>query len=255
MMDGILGLIGTFGYIVVFLVVMAESAGLPLPGETSLLIAAALAATGHLNIVGVIVAAATAAIIGDTGGYWVGRKFGIALLRRYGKVFRFEEEKLVKAEEFFAKHGEKTVFFGRFVPVGRIFSAVLAGVGRMHYRRFLAWNASGGIVWATLMGSLGYIFGHNLPLIENIVQKGGLALLIGLIVVVLFRMAFMRRERIRARLAGTRVMGYFRSLGERLAPMPPLRVGRWSFHPATALAGGMVVLAIAVAGLIASVLT
>lgn len=255
MMDGILGLIGTYGYIVVFLVVMAESAGLPLPGETSLLIAAALAATGHLNIVGVIVAAAAGAILGDTGGYWVGRKFGIALLRRYGKIFRFDEEKLLKAEAFFAKHGEKTVFFGRFVPVGRIFSAVLAGVGKMHYRRFLAWNASGGIVWATLMGTLGYIFGHNLPLIENIVQKGGIGLLVAIILAVLVRMAYLRRERIRAGLAGSRTIAYFRGIGERLAPLPSIRFLRWSFHPAAALVGGVIVLAVAVAGVVAAVLT
>jgi membrane protein DedA with SNARE-associated domain len=255
MMDGILGLIGTFGYVVVFFVVMSESAGLPVPGETSLLIAAALAATGHLNIVGVILAAAGGAILGDTGGYWVGRKFGIALLRRYGAIFRFDEEKLHKAEEFFAKHGEKTVFFGRFVPVGRIFSAVLAGVGRMHYRRFLAWNASGGLVWATLMGTLGYLFGHNLPLIENIVQKGGLGLLFALIAALLARWAYLRRARIRAGLAGSRLTASMRELGERLAPLPRIWLWRWSFHPLTALAGGLVVLAVALAGLVAAVLT
>ena len=255
MMDGILGLIGTFGYVVVFFVVMSESAGLPVPGETSLLIAAALAATGHLNIIGVIVAAAGGAILGDTGGYWVGRRFGVALLRRYGAIFRFDEEKLHKAEEFFAKHGEKTVFFGRFVPVGRIFSAVLAGVGRMHYRRFLAWNASGGLVWATLMGTLGYVFGHNLPLIENIVQKGGLGLFFALIAALLVRWAYLRRARIRAGLAGSRLTAYMRELGERLAPLPRIRLWRWSFHPLTALAGGLVVLAVALAGLVAAVLT
>jgi membrane protein DedA with SNARE-associated domain len=230
MLDGIFGLIGTFGYGVVFLVVMSESAGLPVPGETSLLLASALAATGRLNIVGVIAAAALGAILGDTGGYWVGRTWGVALLRRYGKLFRFDEEKLRAAEQFFAKHGEKTVFFGRFVPVGRIFSAVLAGVGRMHYPRFLAWNASGGIVWATLMGTLGYIFGHNLPLIQSIVQKGGLALLAALILLVVARILYGRRRQIAARWA-------------RFVALPALRVGRWTLRPTVALAGGLVALA------------
>ena len=194
-------------------------------------------------------------MLGDTGGYWVGRKFGVALLRKYGKVFRFDEEKLHKAEEFFAKHGEKTVFFGRFVPVGRIFSAVLAGVGRMHYPRFLAWNASGGIVWATLMGTLGYIFGHNLPLIENIVQKGGLGLLVAIIVVVLGRIVYQRREGICSGLAGSRMTLYVKGLRERTAPLPPVQLWRWSLHPLAALAGGMLVLGVAVAGLVAAVLT
>ena len=195
MVESIFGLIAAFGYSVVFLVVMAESAGLPVPGETSLLLASAFAATGRLHIAGVIAAAALGAILGDTGGYWVGRRYGIRLLRRYGRLVRFDEEKLGKAETFFARHGEKTVFLGRFVPVGRIFSAVLAGVGRMRYPHFLLWNATGGIVWAGLMGTLGYILGHNLPLAEQIVQRGGLAMLAALVILVLGRIALAHRAR------------------------------------------------------------
>lgn len=245
-MDAILGLIGTFGYGVVFLIVMSESAGLPLPGETSLLIAAALAATGRLNIVGVIVAAAAAAILGDTGGYWVGRKWGVALLRRYGKILRFEEDKFQKAEQFFAKHGEKTVFLGRFVPVGRIFTAVLAGVGKMHYPRFLAWNATGGLVWATLMGTLGYVFGHNLPLIEQIVQRGGFALLFAILLFLAGRYAFKHRERLRARLTSSGFSRRFEAMVERVAPLPALRIGRWTWGPAAVLGVSLVVLALGV---------
>src|SRR5262245_34473820 len=171
MIESIFGLIAAFGYGMVFLVVMAESAGLPVPGETSLLLASAFAATGRLHIAGVIAAAALGAIVGDTSGYWIGRRYGIPLLRRYGRLVRFDEAKLSNAEAFFGRHGEKTVFLGRFVPVGRIFSAVLAGVGRMRYPRFLLWNATGGLVWAILMGTLGYVFGHNLPLIEQVVGR------------------------------------------------------------------------------------
>lgn len=193
-MPMLLDLIATYGYAVVFLVVMAESAGLPLPGETSLLVAAAFAATGHLWLPGVIAAAALGAILGDTAGYWVGRTSGLALLRRHGRLVRFDEAKLARAEAFFARHGDKTVFLGRFVPVGRIFSAVLAGVSRMHYRRFLFWNASGGIAWACLMGTLGFIFGHQLPLIERLVRQFGLALLALLIVAVALRLALRGRS-------------------------------------------------------------
>lgn len=189
----ILNLVATYGYVVVMLVVMAESAGAPLPGETSLLLAGALAGAGQLWLPGVIIAAAAGAILGDTAGYWIGRTYGLALLRRHGRLFRFDEAKLRRAEAFFARHGDKTVFMGRFVPIGRIFSAVLAGVSRMHYRRFLIWNATGGIVWATLMGSLGYLFGSQLPLIERLVGQFGFGLL-GLIVAgILIRMLTVRR--------------------------------------------------------------
>lgn len=192
-MHVILNLVATYGYIVVLLVVMAESAGLPLPGETSLLVAGAFAATGKLALPGVIIAAALGAILGDTAGYWIGRTSGLRLLRRHGRLVRFDERKLAQAEAFFARHGEKTVFLGRFVPVGRIFSAVLAGVSQMRYGRFLLWNATGGIVWATLMGTLGYLFGHQLPLVERLVSQFGIGLLVALIAFVALRVAWQRR--------------------------------------------------------------
>jgi membrane protein DedA with SNARE-associated domain len=199
-MEHILALIATYGYVVVFLMVLAECAGLPVPGETSLLVAGALAGAGQLAIPGVIVAAALGAILGDTAGYWIGRKYGLTLIRRHGRLLRFDEAKLLKAQAFFARHGEKTVFLGRFVPVGRIFSAVLAGIGQMHYARFLAWNATGGLTWAALMGTLGYLFGDNLPLVEEVVQRFGLALLLLLVAGVLLRLAIARRAQLRARL-------------------------------------------------------
>lgn len=200
-MQMILGLVATYGYIVVLLVVMSESAGLPVPGETSLLVASALAATGKLSIAGVIAAAALGAILGDTAGYWVGRRYGLALIRRHGRWLHIDEEKLAKGEAFFARHGEKTVFLGRFVPVGRIFSALLAGVSRMRYQRFLLWNAAGGIAWASLMGALGYLFGTQLPLIERIVQRSGLALLLLILAFLALRYLAPRRKQLRARWA------------------------------------------------------
>jgi membrane protein DedA with SNARE-associated domain len=197
-MQFVLDLVATYGYVVVLLVVLAESAGLPLPGETSLLVAAAIAATGKMSLPGVIVAAALGAILGDTAGYWVGRSSGLRLLRRHGRLLRFDERKLAQAEAFFAKHGEKTVFLGRFVPIGRIFSALLAGVSRMNYGRFLLWNAAGGIVWATLMGTIGYIFGHQLPLVERLIGQFGFGLLAVIIVAVVGRITWQRRAAIAA---------------------------------------------------------
>lgn len=192
----VLDLIGAYGYIVVFLVVMAESAGLPVPGETSLLVAGAFAATGQLALPGVIAAAAAGAILGDTAGYWVGRTSGLRLVRRHGRLVRFDERKLAQAEAFFERHGEKTVFLGRFVPVGRIFSALIAGISQMRYSRFLFWNATGGIVWASIMGTLGYFFGQQLPLLERLVRQFGVALLIALVLLVAARSMWSRREAI-----------------------------------------------------------
>jgi membrane protein DedA with SNARE-associated domain len=192
-MPGLLDLIATYGYIVVFGLVAVESAGVPLPGETALLVAAALAATGHGWLPGVIGAAALGAIAGDTVGYWVGRTSGLRVLRRHGRFVRVDAAKLARAETFFERHGDKTVFLGRFVPVGRIFAAVLAGVSRMRYRRFLLWNASGGIVWACGMGTLGYLFGSQLPLIEHVVGQLGLWVGVALVTVVAARVGWTRR--------------------------------------------------------------
>jgi membrane protein DedA with SNARE-associated domain len=177
-------LLETYGYLAVLLLVGLESLGLPLPGETALLTAAAYAATGHLSIVGVIAAAAAGAVLGDAGAYWIGRTGGLALVRRYGRLFRVDEPRLERARDFFRRHGGKTVFFGRFVSLLRILAALLAGVTRMPYGRFTLYNATGGICWALLVSSLGYGFGRQLPHIERAIGEAGalVALLAALLV-------------------------------------------------------------------------
>lgn len=149
----------SYGLILLFAVVAAESAGVPLPGETALIAAAILAARGHYSIVEVIVVAALAAIIGDNIGYWIGRTGGRALLERWGPIKRYSERVLPPGERFFRKHGGKTVFIGRFVSVLRVTAAWLAGITHMPWWRFFLWNAAGGIIWATLVSLLAYYFG------------------------------------------------------------------------------------------------
>lgn len=149
----------SYGLILLFAVIAAESAGVPLPGETALIAAAILAARGHYSIVEVIVVAALAAIIGDNIGYWVGRTGGRALLERWGPIKRYSERVLPPGERFFRKHGGKTVFIGRFVSVLRVTAAWLAGITHMPWWRFFLWNAAGGIIWATLVSLLAYYFG------------------------------------------------------------------------------------------------
>jgi membrane protein DedA with SNARE-associated domain len=165
-----------YGYGAIFLIVMIESAGIPMPGETILVGAAVYAGTRHaLDIRLVIAAAAAGAIVGDNIGFWVGHRFGFALLLRYGKHIGLEEPQLKLGQYLFAKYGGPIVFFGRFVAVLRAFAAVLAGANRYAWGRFLLFNATGGIVWATLYGTGAYWFGRS---IHRIMGPVGLALVI-----------------------------------------------------------------------------
>jgi membrane protein DedA with SNARE-associated domain len=149
------------GYPAVVLFVMIESSGIPFPGETMLLLASFYAAVdGQLQIPIVIACAALGAIIGDNIGYQVGRTGGKAIVEKYGHYVFIKPQHLERAEKFFAKHGDKTVFFGRFVAVLRAWAAFLAGVNQMNRRTFFIYNAAGGIVWATIYGLLGYFAGR-----------------------------------------------------------------------------------------------
>jgi undecaprenyl-diphosphatase len=166
----------SYGYIVLFVLVGLESLGIPLPGETTLVTAAAFAASGHLSIYRVVIVAAAAAILGDNGGYWIGREGGLRLVKRYGRVLHIDEGKMERARQFFDRHGAKTVFIGRFIALLRTWAAVLAGVADMQYGTFMLYNALGGITWALLFGTLGYLFGRNLPKLEQYVGQASLAL-------------------------------------------------------------------------------
>jgi len=146
--------------LMLFAVVALESFGVPVPGETALIACGVLASQGSLSIVAVIAVASAAAIIGDNLGYWVARKGGRPLLERYRFTGRYAQRYLPRAERFFARHGGKAVFFARFVSVLRVTAAWVAGISRMHWARFLAWNAAGGIAWATLVGLVSYYFGN-----------------------------------------------------------------------------------------------
>jgi membrane protein DedA with SNARE-associated domain len=149
------------GLPLLFAVVLLESFGIPLPGETALIAFGILASQGHYSIVWVIVVAAAGAIIGDNLGYWlIGRLGGRALFERWAFLRRYSERFLPAAERLMARHGGKTVFFGRFITVLRYTAAWVAGIGRMDWWKFLFWNAAGGICWATAVGLVAYYSGH-----------------------------------------------------------------------------------------------
>jgi membrane protein DedA with SNARE-associated domain len=149
------------GLPLLFLVVMIESFGVPLPGETALILFGVLASEGHYNIAVVIAVAAAGAIVGDNLGYWIiGRWGGRELFERWGWLKRYSDRVLPRAEELMAKHGGKTVFFGRFIAVLRFTAAWVAGLGRMPWWRFLFWNTAGGICWAVAVGLAAYYGGQ-----------------------------------------------------------------------------------------------
>ncbi len=171
MLDRIAELVAAYGYAVVFLMVGIESFGIPLPGETALLTAAAYAALGRLNIYGVVIAAAAGAIAGDNAGYWLGRRGGLPLIRRYGAHVGLTEPRLEREQRFFDKHGARTVFIGRFVALMRSWTAALAGVARMPYGAFSAYMR-----WAGLRGRRSSGRWDNLPVLERYVGRGSLVL-------------------------------------------------------------------------------
>jgi len=173
------GVPASLGYAAIFLLVGGESAGLPLPGETSLIAGGVLAAHDHLSLPAVIAIAATAAILGDNLGYLIGGRGVRWLLLRGGRGEARRARLLERGEVFFARYGRRAVFFGRWLPVLRVTAAWLAGAHRMPWRRFVLWNALGGLAWAASVGLLAYSLGtvasNALPAVG--VAAAGLALL------------------------------------------------------------------------------
>jgi membrane protein DedA with SNARE-associated domain len=196
LVGGVLGGLQALGYPGIATIVGLESAGLPLPGETTLIAASYLATNGRLSLPLVIGSAALGAIIGDSLGYVIGRKGGRRLLERRGRWLGVTPEKLAKADRYFARHGAKTVFFGRFVALLRILAGPLAGASKMPYRRFLAANVAGAITWAATMGTLAYIFGK--PVAAFLSSIGAWAL-VAAATFLLARFAFGRWQRVRER--------------------------------------------------------
>ena len=162
-------------------IVFAETGllvGFFLPGDSLLLTAGLLVSQDILqvNIITLNVTLMLAAIIGDTVGYWFGRKTGPKIFNKEDSRF-FKKKYLIKAQEFYDRHGGKAIIYARFVPFARTFAPILAGVGKMDYGKFLTYNIVGGIIWVASMTLLGYFFGQ-IPIVKNNFEKVVIAVII-----------------------------------------------------------------------------
>lgn len=200
MLDVVTRWVAQYGYVLVAVFLMVETAGVPIPGETALVTAAALAGRGTLSLVGVAIASCLGTILGSHIGYWLGRRGGSHVLAKHGRWLGLTEARLAKTHKFFEQYGAKTVALGRFIAFVRSFLGIFAGISGMPFRTFAFYNAVGGIVWVATFGGLGYAFGRNLP--RLIFYIGRVSLLVTILVaivaglVILWRWFSRNRERV-----------------------------------------------------------
>ncbi len=175
-------LVETYGLIVVGGVILLESLGLPVPGETVLIIASIYAGTSHphLDIVQVVLTATGAGLVGQMIGYVIGHEFGYWLLLRYGPYVRITESRIKLGEYLFLRHGGKIIFVSRFVPVLRSIAGILAGANRMPRRQFLLANAVGALAWASFFGFASYMLGRQVERLAGpmVIVVGGVVLIL-----------------------------------------------------------------------------
>jgi membrane protein DedA with SNARE-associated domain len=173
-----------YGYWAVGGALLLENAGIPVPGETILLLASFLAYSQHdLRLPWIIVVATIAATVGDNLGFALGYYGGRPLLLRYQTIFRIKNATISRGEELFAKYGSVTVFFARFVFGMRIIAGPMAGVLRMSWRKFLVFNFLGAVVWVSVISSAGYLFGRHWDRLEEGLNRFNVVALIIVLVI------------------------------------------------------------------------
>ncbi len=179
--------VGDYGYWAVAVMLLCENAGLPVPGETTLLVASFFAYSEHkLHLGWIIVVATCAATLGDNLGFVLGRYGGRPLLDRYQNFFRVRQGVLERGESLFARYGSFTIFFARFVFGMRVIVGPLAGVLRMRWRAFAIYNFLGAVVWVSFIASAGYLFGHHWRLLVRTLTRFNVAIVIVTAAVVLY---------------------------------------------------------------------
>jgi membrane protein DedA with SNARE-associated domain len=187
--------IADYGYWAVVLALLAESAGIPLPGEITLLLASFLAySERHLHVGWIIVAGTCAATLGGNLGYAVGEYGGRPLLERYRSLLRISPELLERGEKMFERYGAAAIFFSRFIFGMRVFAGPLAGVLRMRWRAFTLFNFLGAAAWVTLMSVAGYLFGRHWQTLLRVMQRFNIAVLIVAAIVIVYLWWRYRRQ-------------------------------------------------------------
>jgi membrane protein DedA with SNARE-associated domain len=174
-----------YGYLAVFAFVLLEDFGVPVPGETILILGAVYAGTGRLNVVLVGVIGLIAAVLGDNIGFLIGHRGGRPLIERYGRYLLITPERLERATGFFERHGAKVVVVARFIEGLRQANGIIAGITGMHWARFLLFNAIGAALWVAVWTSIGYVSGSNITSIYDTATSYStyLAIAVGALVV------------------------------------------------------------------------
>ncbi|MCL5292984.1 MAG: DedA family protein [Actinobacteria bacterium] len=186
-----------YGYYLVFFFLMAENTfmlGLLIPGETVLLLSGFLASAGELDLTTVIIVGIAAAILGNNIGYFLGREGGRRLMERLGSRW-LSPGRIKAAEDYFDKHGQKTVFIGRFVAGVRTFVPVLAGASKMSYPKFLAYTVTAVVIWTVGVTLLGFFFGEERALLLSIIKRTELVILVAVVLVAVYLYIKHRRRR------------------------------------------------------------
>src|SRR5512132_2033814 len=163
-----------YGYWAVFFGVMLENAGVPVPGETILLIAGYYASAGHFHLALVMLVAATGAIIGDNIGFAIGHHYGRATLLRFGRYVFLTPKRFQHIENYFDSHGNKTILVARFITGLRVFAALLAGASKMQWRTFAIYNMLGALLWSFTITLAGFFFGRSWDVLEHWIKGAGL---------------------------------------------------------------------------------
>jgi membrane-associated protein len=179
--------IADYGYWAIAAALLCENAGIPVPGETTLLLASFLAYSEHkLHLGWIIVVATCAAALGDNIGYAIGHFGGRPLFERYQNIFHISKSTLERGEKLFARYGPLTVFFARFIFGLRIFAGPLAGVLRMHWKKFALFNFLGAAAWVTTIASVGYFFGKHWDAMEHVMGRFNLLVAVAAVALIVF---------------------------------------------------------------------
>ena len=194
--DTLRGFIADYGYWAVAVALLCENAGLPVPGETTLLLASFLAYSEQkLHLGWIILAGTLAATLGDNLGYFIGNRGGRPLLEHYRKLFRISPEIIARGEELFKRRGAQTIFLARFIFGMRIIAGPLAGVLRMPWKRFVLFNFLGAVAWVTVISCVGFFFGSQWDRLMHIVKNANIAILVIIAVSVLVHWLRSRRAK------------------------------------------------------------